>query len=297
MASAAIAERRSRCGTFANGMEYLTWGSGPKTLLYIQGGPGSVVPRGGMSLHMFRRMLDPYAKAGYAVWIVTRRRNMRAGHTIAGMADDYAQVITEEFGGWVDLVVGESTGGLIAQYLAVFHAGSFGHLALVVTGAVLPDWGWDFDSRWGASLARGDTAGAGTVAAEILLPGKSMRWVRQLIGPIFGRFMFAGFDCPPGDILVEAQAEDRSVAPPVAGLLTLRFDAGRFPPTPAACYRAPWRLPGPDSHRLATASLRPGHGPTAHLLITGRTPESGVNEDGRRSPSRRPSQRRKDPRP
>ena len=41
---------------------------------------------------------------------------------------------------------------------------------------------------------------------------------------------------------------------PFAGPLTLRFDAGRFPPTPAACYRAPWRLPGPDSHRQATTS-------------------------------------------
>ena len=46
---------------------------------------------------------------------------------------------------------------------------------------------------------------------------------------------------------------------PPPWLSTLRFDAGRFPPTPAACYRAPWRLPGPDSHRLATASFRSGH--------------------------------------
>jgi hypothetical protein len=46
---------------------------------------------------------------------------------------------------------------------------------------------------------------------------------------------------------------------PFSGLWTLRFDAGRSPPTPAACYRAPWRLPGPDSHRLATASFRSGH--------------------------------------
>jgi hypothetical protein len=50
-------------------------------------------------------------------------------------------------------------------------------------------------------------------------------------------------------------AADRSVAPP-EGLLTLHFDTGRFPPAPAACYRAPWRLPGPDSHRLATTSFR-----------------------------------------
>src|SRR4051794_40173401 len=42
---------------------------------------------------------------------------------------------------------------------------------------------------------------------------------------------------------------------PLQGLLTLGFDAGRFPPTPPACYRASWQLPGPDSHRQATTSF------------------------------------------
>jgi hypothetical protein len=50
-------------------------------------------------------------------------------------------------------------------------------------------------------------------------------------------------------------ATDQSVAPPT-GLLTRRFDARRFPRTPAVCYRAPWRLPGPDFHRLVIISLR-----------------------------------------
>jgi hypothetical protein len=31
---------------------------------------------------------------------------------------------------------------------------------------------------------------------------------------------------------------------PPKGLLTLGSDAGRFPPTPPACYRASWQLPG-----------------------------------------------------
>jgi hypothetical protein len=42
---------------------------------------------------------------------------------------------------------------------------------------------------------------------------------------------------------------------PPTGLVTLGFDPARFQTEPPACYRAPWRLPGPDSHRLATASL------------------------------------------
>ncbi len=58
---------------------------------------------------------------------------------------------------------------------------------------------------------------------------------------------------------------------PAKGLSTLRFNAGRFPPTLAACYRASWQLPGPDFHRQAATSLRTrrstmalGHGVTSH---------------------------------
>jgi len=42
---------------------------------------------------------------------------------------------------------------------------------------------------------------------------------------------------------------------PPKGLSTLGFDAGRFPPTPPACYRASWQLPGPDFHRLVSTPL------------------------------------------
>jgi len=63
---------------------------------------------------------------------------------------------------------------------------------------------------------------------------------------------------------------------PPKGLSTLRFDAGRFPPTPAACYRASWQLPGPDSHRLADTSLRVNHlNATTSKVITSRAHAAG----------------------
>jgi hypothetical protein len=43
---------------------------------------------------------------------------------------------------------------------------------------------------------------------------------------------------------------------PLTGLLTLGFDPARFQTRPPACYQASWQLPGPDSHRQATTSLR-----------------------------------------
>jgi hypothetical protein len=44
---------------------------------------------------------------------------------------------------------------------------------------------------------------------------------------------------------------------PLEGLSTLGFDPTRFQIEPPVCYRAPWRLPGPDLHRLAATSFRP----------------------------------------
>lgn len=195
-----------RRGTFPNGMEYLTWGSGPRTLLSILGGPGSFVPTGAMA-RMLVRQSRPYLAAGYTVWIVTRRRDMPAGHGITGMADDYAQVITDGLGGRVDLVVGESFGGMVAQYLAALHPERLERLVLVVAGCEASEWGKGVDTRMATALARKDATGAGTAFAEYVLPGDRLRLPRRLLGPLVGRTLFADEPCPPADVLTELEAE------------------------------------------------------------------------------------------
>jgi pimeloyl-ACP methyl ester carboxylesterase len=156
---------------------------------------------------VFRRQFDPFLRAGYAVWVVTRRRGMPPEHSIADMADDYARLIAEQFGGRVDLVVAESFGGMVGQYLAARHPDSFGHIAMVVTAAELSDWGKDVDSRMATALAGGDTSGAGTIFAEYLLPGRRMMWLRRLIGPVISRGLTSGSAFPSQDVLTEARGE------------------------------------------------------------------------------------------
>ena len=55
--------------------------------------------------------------------------------------------------------------------------------------------------------------------------------------------------------LLPVWVADRPVAP-LTGLSTLGSGPARFETTPPVCYRAAWQLPGPDSHRQATTSLR-----------------------------------------
>jgi hypothetical protein len=50
--------------------------------------------------------------------------------------------------------------------------------------------------------------------------------------------------------------------------LTLGSDPARFQTEPPACYRASWQLPGPDSHRQATTSLRTARSTMAYVTVS-----------------------------
>lgn len=219
---------KTRSGTSRSGMEYVTWGEGPRTLLFIQGGPGSDVPKGAVSRWMTQLMFRPYVAAGFAVFVVTRRRHMPFGYTVADMAEDHAGVIAEQLGGKADLVVGESYGGMIAQYLAALHPERVGRLALVATGARLSSWSDEVDARLIAALERGDQRDAAVSFAEYLLPGRSMAGVRRVLAPLLARRMV-----PTDDVLTETRADagydSRPLLPRVgAPVLLVCGDRDRF---------------------------------------------------------------------
>lgn len=190
-------------GTFANGMEYARWGDGPKTLLLISAGPGSEVRR--MSA-LPGSQYRPLVEDGFTVWQVTRRRNMPAGHTVSDMADDFAQLIKDQFGGHVDMVVGLSYGGMIAQYLAADHPECLDRVVLALSAARISDWGRDVDYRWAHARALGRPEEAGRVMAEYIFPEPYQERQRRMLGRLL-RPAFAREQTPSGDLMVEAEAE------------------------------------------------------------------------------------------
>lgn len=199
------AQDDARRGTFANGMDFLTWGDGPKTLLFIPGGPGSSTPSG-MSGRLVHKWFEPFVEAGYTVWYVTRGRNMPTGHSVADMADDHAQAIADDLGGRVDLVVGESYGGMICHFLAANHGKKVGHVAIVVAAAEVSESCKATDARLAAALQADDRTAAGMAFAEYVL-GPRKRWLRRLASPLITRSVLSGKHYPPSDVLVEVEAE------------------------------------------------------------------------------------------
>ncbi|GAA4399620.1 hypothetical protein GCM10023168_07270 [Fodinibacter luteus] len=226
-----------RTGTVGSGMEHACWGGGPRTLLFIGGGPGSSVPSG-VALRMSRRWFEPFTAAGYTVWYVTRRRGMPRGHTVADIADDYEQVVADELGGRADLVIGVSFGGMVAQLLAARHGERVGHVAVVAAAARVSPWGREVDARLADAVARGEPSAAGAAFAEYAVPGHRAAWARRLLGPLVGRTMISGASYPASDVLVEAEAElfvdARPALPGIrVPVVFLCGDRDRFFPWPA----------------------------------------------------------------
>ena len=193
-------------GMFPNGMAYARWGTGPKAVLVIPGGPSNAVPTG-MFLSRHLQAARPLVEDGYTVWVVTRKRNMPKGYSIADMADDYGRLIADEFDGKVDAALGLSTGGMIAFYLAARHPTRLGRIAIAVAGYVANGPGSAGDLTYARLLSEGRTAEAIASMFDSVYPS----WPRgsgRVLGALMAPFVYR--NAHPSfrsDTLVEAEAE------------------------------------------------------------------------------------------
>jgi len=195
-------------GIFPNGMAYARLGTGSKNLLFIRTGPGNVVPVGRLFVALSAFWLGPFLESGYTVWIVTRKRDMPKGYTVADMAEDYAGVIADEFDGKVDLVIGEEAyGGPIGFCLATRHPDRFGHIAISLAGYRLSEQGKAFELDFARLMSEGRTSEAGALLVGIMFPGLRVPGIARAFGAVLVRVMFGELHSYfASDVLVEAEA-------------------------------------------------------------------------------------------
>jgi pimeloyl-ACP methyl ester carboxylesterase len=156
---------------------------------------------------MSQSWMRPFVEQGYTVWWVTRKQSMPKGHSFADMADDYGQLIADEFGGKADLVLGMSTGGQIGFYLAARHPDRFGHIVILVAGYEDSERGKEILLPMARLLGEGRTGEAMATMLKDMYPSLP-RGVGRVVGAVMGRLMYAKM--PPSfrsDVMVEAEAE------------------------------------------------------------------------------------------
>ena len=193
-------------GDFYGGISYASWGTGNKKMLIFAGGPGNSVP-GKFVIQNFYREFDPFTEE-YTLYLVTRKKGQPEGYSTRDMSNDYAKMISHDFNGHVDLIVGTSFGSLIAQHFAADHPGLFEHIVIALAAHKVSDIGKELDYKYAKLLSQGKARNALALIADALYPPgftihlyKAAFWLlgRTLLGQKHETF--------EKDVMVEAYAE------------------------------------------------------------------------------------------
>lgn len=193
-------------GTFKNGIPYARSGEGEKDLVVFYGGPGNNLPRGAGS-GMVTRGLHPLLDR-YTLHLVSRKSGLREGCTTRDLSDDYAEMIEEEFGGHVDLVVGMSFGGMITQHFAADHAALFDHVVIAMAAHRLSEAGRRVDWQYADLISQGHSRRAMATLAEPMFPSGIVRPLATAFFWLVGASLLGSQpEVFKRDVMIEAEAE------------------------------------------------------------------------------------------
>jgi pimeloyl-ACP methyl ester carboxylesterase len=174
-------------GTFLGEFPYVRFGSGPEKLVILPGITLDNEPPNRFAAWTHRLGFGRFAR-DYAVYVINRRRGMPPGYTTQDMAADYASVLEQELG--PSHLMGFSTGGSIAQYIALNHPGVLRSLVLVVSACRLSEEGRKTCQRWQALAREGRWQELRADMASVTVSGeKSKRFARAFM-MVFGGLVF-----------------------------------------------------------------------------------------------------------
>ena len=197
-------------GYFHSGLPYNRFGHGSRNLVVFQGLLFENKPLSGFMTRFILKMYK-FLEDEYTIYIVTRKSGLPEGYSMQNMADDYAEMIREEFGGPVD-VIGVSTGGSIVQHFAAEYPDLVRRLVIHSSAYTLSDEAKNAQMCVGHLARQRKWRSAYATLMSISLPRSGIR--RYLFKPFIWFLSFFGgmfFGAPedPSDLVVTIEAEDK----------------------------------------------------------------------------------------
>ncbi len=193
-------------GITINNIPYARIGKGKKNLLLLTGGPGNSIPMG-MGFDMMIGSLTRFLSE-YTIYMVSRKSDLPKGYTTRDMADDFAELIQKQFAGHVEVVIGMSYGGTIAQHFAADHADLCDHVVIAMATHQISEPGKLLDTRYAELLSQGKSREAAALIVQVLYRPGLIRWIMRGVVWLLGGALL-GIPSPTfrQDVLVEIQAE------------------------------------------------------------------------------------------
>jgi pimeloyl-ACP methyl ester carboxylesterase len=193
-------------GISPNNIPFARIGEGKKILLLLTGGPGNSIPMGmgfDVTIGSLKRFIGEFT-----LYAVSRKSALPEGYTTRNMSDDIAELIHQQFAGHVDVLIGMSYGGMIAQHFAADHAGLCDHVIIAMATHKITEAGKQLDTRYAELLSQGKSRDAAALITQVLYPPGIMRWIMQRVVWLLGGALL-GVTSPTfrQDVLVEIAAE------------------------------------------------------------------------------------------
>lgn len=191
-------------GYFEDRLPYARIGNKQNILVNIEGLSFKHVPPSGFMLKQFVKSFRPFTEE-YVVYQIGRKQNIPEDYKFADMANDYASMIRREFKGPVN-VMGVSTGGQIAQYLAANHPDVIRKLVIISAAYRVSDKAAEIERKAAEYFKQQKYGRALATLLDFIWNSKIARTIAKLLTRLLGK-RFIGKIEYPNDFLTEVRGD------------------------------------------------------------------------------------------
>jgi len=191
-------------GFFEDGLPYARVGNKPNILVNIEALSFKHEPPSGFALRQFIKSSRSFTEE-YTVYLIGRKQNLPENYLFDKMAGDYAQMIRKEFQRGVD-VMGVSTGGQIALYLAADHPDVVRKLVIISAAYRLSERGVEIEKRSAEYFEQGKYGKSFAAILDLIFSSRITRSIAKFFTQFFGKRII-GKIVYPNDFLNEIRAD------------------------------------------------------------------------------------------
>ncbi len=191
-------------GFFEDGLPFVRIGKGPNIIVNIEGLSFNNDPPSGFELKEFIKSMDIFTE-DYTIYLVGRKPNSPLYYPFKKMINDYAVMIHREFKGPIN-VMGVSTGGHLAQFLAAEHPDIIRKLIIISAAFRTSEAGLEIEERAAEYFKQKKYYKTIETIFELIMTSKIIRFISKIIIRLFMKDFFGEVKYP-NDFLNELRAD------------------------------------------------------------------------------------------
>ena len=191
-------------GISVNGLPYARIGDHPDILFNLEALSFRNEPPSGIALKLFIKSAQAYTDE-YTVYLVGRKQNVPENYSFKEMAENYANMIRREFNKPV-IIMGVSTGGQIAQYLAANHPDVVQKLIIISAAYRVSEIGAEIENRVAEYFKQEKYGKAFATMLDLIWSSRIARSIAKFLTRIFGKMIMGKIEYPD-DLLTEIRGD------------------------------------------------------------------------------------------